>query len=60
MSYCPEVEYKDTGWFSWRNICRVTGEEVGNEHRQEFVDKVCRNKECDAYKDCPYYKAKHG
>lgn len=57
MSRCPKLEYEDTGWFSWRDYCKVTGEEVGNEHRKEKVENLCNNENCDAYKDCPVYKA---
>ncbi len=58
MSDCPELKYEDTGWFSYRYYCKVTGAEIGNENKREKVDNLCK-KDYDCYKTCPLYKAKH-
>ena len=59
MSKCPELEYEDTGWFSWRDICGVTGAIVGSEHDKVKVEHLCDAESGDCYKDCPIYRAKH-
>lgn len=52
---CPYLKYEDTGWFSWKYICTVTGLEVGNEHNKAKVDNCCN---CSAFFSCPIYKSK--
>ncbi|MBQ3803757.1 MAG: hypothetical protein II845_08695 [Oscillospiraceae bacterium] len=53
---CPYLEYVDTGWFSWRYMCKVTGQEVGDENHTTKVDYTCKN---DCF-NCPIYKRERG
>ncbi len=53
---CPYLEYLDTGWFTWRYECKVTGQEVGNDHNTTKVDYTCKN-DCS---NCVIYKRERG
>ena len=59
MARCPECEYRDTSWFGYTLTCKVTGEEVGDEHHREKTDYLCTPEYGYAYENCPIYKAKH-
>jgi hypothetical protein len=50
--YCPYLECVDTGWFTGRYECKVTGQEVGDLNHTTKVDYTCK-KDCF---NCPVYK----
>ena len=50
---CPYLKYEDTGWFSWRHYCKLTGMKIGDENDKAFVEKTCKNSH---FYDCPIYK----
>lgn len=52
---CPYLKYVDTGWFSWKHICTLTGNEVGNEHSKVMVENRCG---CNKFFACPIYKSR--
>ena len=53
---CPFLKYEDTGLFSWRYWCTVTGQQVGDEYNKTKVEYTCKK---DCY-SCPIYKQKKG
>ncbi len=53
---CPFLEYQDTGWFSWRYICKETGQQVGDENHTTKVDYTCKKD----YENCPIYRRARG
>ena len=59
MARCPELDTENTGWFSWKNTCRLTGATVGDEHDRTKVDYLCAPKDCSCqYENCPVYRSK--
>ena len=50
---CPYCQYHDTGWFSWKHTCDITGLEIP----QVKVDAVCGN---STFFECPLYKQYKG
>ena len=50
---CPFYEYRDTGWFSYNCVCRVTGAVIGNENNHTKVDYLCNAD----YSTCPLYQS---
>ena len=49
---CPFLRYEDTGWFTWRYWCTVTGQQVGDENHTTRVDCTCKK----GYENCPIYR----